>query len=199
MASFVMRGLVSRPTSVPVPHASVPHKRPRLPRPSASAKPTSATCARGSRPNSCAGSHGEPLRGSRYGDSVRRMPDRQPRKPVRTGELWPIDNAWRASVRDELATAGVSIRELARRLQCGRSTLHELFSVEAKHTRSRLVPAIHALLGRPPPVRRPVATPPDTLLRSVTAMWALLGTGDRELVVALVITLVGRSPEPTPR
>jgi hypothetical protein len=91
-----------------------------------------------------------------------------------------------------MARDGISLAELARKIGCGASALTVLFRTQTKQ--SRLVPAIHKELGRPPP--SPVTAPStitasDEVLRKINRYWPLLSKEQRDLVNRIVEQLVG--------
>lgn len=81
--------------------------------------------------------------------------------------------------------AGISPAEMARRIKCKDSALTVLWRPETKQ--SRLVPAIHRELGRPPPS---TVTAHDEILRRINARWPSLSSEQRALVDNLVEQLM---------
>lgn len=68
----------------------------------------------------------------------------------RSGQAFPVDDAWRAAVVDALRVQGLTQGELARRAGCGRTAISNL--VQGVVRQSPLVPDIHAALGWPAPM-----------------------------------------------
>ena len=74
-------------------------------------------------------------------------------KPMsrRNDDTYPITDAWRTQVREELQRRGRgSQNALARQIGCASGTLADVLSDASRF--SHLVPAIHSALGWPPPV-----------------------------------------------
>lgn len=65
------------------------------------------------------------------------------------GAFYPIDAVWKAKVREVMARDGISQTELARRIDAVPGSIILMLKPEA--TQSRLVPAIHKVLGLTPP------------------------------------------------
>jgi lambda repressor-like predicted transcriptional regulator len=98
------------------------------------------------------------------------------------GTHWTVDESWKAGVRADMAKAGISSAELARRIGCSPSALTVLWRPETKE--SRLVPAIHRVLGRSQP--QPVTAAVDDVLRKINRQWPQLTAEGRALVEQLV-------------
>lgn len=102
------------------------------------------------------------------------------------GPSWPVDAEWKKGVRADLAKAGISPSELARRIGCTPGALTVLWRAETGE--SRLVPLIHRELGRPAPT---TVTSHDEILRRINSRWGSLTKEQRALVDGLVEQLVG--------
>lgn len=98
------------------------------------------------------------------------------------GTHWTVDEAWKTGVRADMAKAGISSAELARRIGCSPSALTVLWRPATKE--SRLVPAIHRELGRGAPM--PVPSTTDETLRKINRQWPALSKEGRALVEQLV-------------
>lgn len=88
-----------------------------------------------------------------------------PRRDARLrGHAYPVKRAWQEDVRARLAALGITPKELAQKIGCAQSSLHDALSKpNAKH--SVLVPAIHAALGwdPPPDPQSPPLPSPDAI------------------------------------
>ena len=98
--------------------------------------------------------------------------------------MWPVDEAWKKAVRDDMKREGISQAEMARRIGCKQSALTVLFRAETKQ--SRLVPMIHRELGRSAPS---TVSAPDEVLQRINRQWPALTKEQRTLVDDLVKAL----------
>lgn len=109
-----------------------------------------------------------------------------PRQTRPSGPSWPVDEAWKKSVKADMEKAGILPAEMARRIGCDPSALTNLWKPKTRE--SRLVPAIHRELGRPAPS---TVTATDAILRRINARWSSLSEEQRAIVDALVEQLAG--------
>jgi len=107
------------------------------------------------------------------------------RQPRPSGPSWPVDEAWKRGVQADMKRAGISPAEMARRIGCTPGALTVLWRPRTRE--SRLVPAIHRELGRPPPS---TVTSTDEILRRINARWSSLSKEQRNLVDQLVDQLI---------
>lgn len=106
-----------------------------------------------------------------------------------SGPSWPVDDAWKRGVLAEMAEAGISRSEMARRVGCKPSALTVLFGPET--IQSRLVPAIHRELSRPAPS---IVTASDEVLRRINRKWPSLSKEQRTLIDQMIDQLVATTP-----
>lgn len=67
----------------------------------------------------------------------------------RKGQAYPVDDEWRARVRQRLTEKGLRLSDLARETKMPRSTLSEL--LDGKRRQTTYLPEIHDALGWDPP------------------------------------------------
>jgi hypothetical protein len=112
------------------------------------------------------------------------------RKQTRTrGPGWPISNAWKRETQAEMKRQGITPADMARRIKCAPPALNTLF--QKRTMQSRLVPAIHKVLGRPAPS---TVVPFDERLRRLVDRWWMLTKDQRLLVLGLVEQMVANRP-----
>jgi len=113
-----------------------------------------------------------------------------PRQSRPSGPSWPVDDAWKRGVQADMRKEGISSAEMSRRIGCTPGALTVLWRPETRE--SRLVPAIHRELGRPPPA---MAITADEILRRINARWPSLSKEQRTLVDQLVDQLIASRRE----
>lgn len=94
------------------------------------------------------------------------------------GPDWPIDARWKADVLEEMRRRGLTQADVADRLGVSRPAVSYLLS-STKTWQSKLVPAVHELLGWPPPSS---ASSTDDL-EQIRQLWSEL-TDEQKLLVA---------------
>lgn len=99
------------------------------------------------------------------------------RRPV--GPDWPIDKDWKEAVLDEMRARGWSQAELARHVGVTPASISYLLS-PSKTWQSKLVPAVHAVFGWPPPAS--TVTVGDDDLSTIRQLWSAL-TPEQKLLV----------------
>jgi len=109
-----------------------------------------------------------------------------------TGEMVSVDDAWKDSVRAELAARGWSQADLAGKIPAVKATVSNLLKPidEGGSRQSRLVARIHKLFNwRDGAPQVAVAVAPDDPLRYIERKWPSLGEADRETVRRMVESL----------
>lgn len=93
------------------------------------------------------------------------MAKKKSRSGPRGGYGYPVKGTWQEDVRAQLKRLGLTEKELAKKVGCAQSTMHDtLNNPEARS--SSLVPAIHDAIGwdPPPDPQAPVPLPsPDAI------------------------------------
>lgn len=129
-----------------------------------------------------------PGRGSHKADAARRadtlMAAPRTLKTARTsGVAWPIDDAWKWAVRNELRRLGKRRADLARWLGVPDAAVALMFVQDT----SRLVPMVHELLGWPPPTPVQAGNAAECpRLRTIQAAWPRLTIAQRQRMLELV-------------
>lgn len=99
------------------------------------------------------------------------------RRPV--GPDWPIDKDWKEAVLDEMKARGWTQAEMARHVGVTPASISYLLS-PTKTWQSKLVPAVHAALGWPPPMTTVSVGEDD--LADIRRLWTEL-TREQKLLV----------------
>ena len=100
------------------------------------------------------------------------------------GPSYPIDAVWRASVKKRLAELEMNQSDLARRI--GASTAGVAILMNSRTHQSRLVPAIHRVLGWRPPSTSPESEAVSEDLQRWEKLYHQLDESGRNLVMAMV-------------
>ncbi len=109
----------------------------------------------------------------------------------RSGQAYPIDDAWRRRVRDALARKGMSQADLARAAGCSPATISELLG--GKSHESPLVPDIHEALGWSPPRMAVLSLDQEELL----TYWDKLDPARRARLLERAAALAEDADKPT--
>lgn len=121
------------------------------------------------------------------------------RHTKRRGPAYPVRTQWQEDVKKRLDAIGMTPKDLARKIGCAQSTMHDTLSnSEASH--SSLVPKIHAVLGwdPPPDPQSPPLPSPDAiemghLFDRLPEAWRQKMRDEAELL----LELAGTSATPT--
>jgi hypothetical protein len=93
-----------------------------------------------------------------------------------------VDEAWKSDIKALMAQRGISQAELARRIRCAPASITLLFKPATDQ--SRLVPAIHKVLGLDPPSGATISQRDDAK-RRLDSIWDSLSTADREVLLTV--------------
>jgi transcriptional regulator with XRE-family HTH domain len=96
--------------------------------------------------------------------------------------MWTVDEAWRDDVRALMKRKGISQADIARAAGVKPSAITNLFKPETKQ--SRIVPAVHRVLGLPPPNTTAVSER-DEVRQRLDKIWRELTPAQRELLLEL--------------
>lgn len=96
--------------------------------------------------------------------------------------MWAVDDAWRDDIRALMKRKGISQADLARAASVMPSAITLIFKPETMQ--SRLVPAIHKVLGLPPPTTTVVLERDEARVR-LEKIWRELTPEQRELLLSL--------------
>ena len=105
---------------------------------------------------------------------------RQRRPP---GRYYPVDSAWKDDIKALLEKRGISQAELARRISASPGSIVLLFKPDT--VQSRLVPAIHRVLGLEPPIDATTISERDDAKRRLDRIWNDLSDEDRDALLAI--------------
>lgn len=98
------------------------------------------------------------------------------------GPYFAVDTVWQADIRALLEKRGISQAELARRIGASPGSIVLLFKPST--VQSRLVPAIHKVLGLDAPTTTTISERDDAK-RRLDRIWRDLSTEERELLIAV--------------
>lgn len=99
------------------------------------------------------------------------------------GPFYIVDNVWKSDVQNLLKKRGISQAELARRISASPGSIVLLFKPET--VQSRLVPAIHKVLGLDPPIDGATISQRDDAKRRLDRVWNDLSDEDRSLLLTI--------------
>ena len=99
------------------------------------------------------------------------------------GPFYVVDNVWKAEVQALMEKKGISQAEMARRIGASPGSLVLLFKPAT--VQSRLVPAIHKVLGLDPPVQGATVSQRDDAKRRLDRIWNELEDEDRSVLLAI--------------
>lgn len=105
------------------------------------------------------------------------------RQPRPHGRFYPVDNVWKADIKALLERRDLSQAELARRIGASPGSIVLLFKPET--VQSRLVPAIHRVLGLGPPIDAPTISERDEAKRRLDRIWHEFSEEDRAALLAV--------------
>lgn len=94
-----------------------------------------------------------------------------------------VDNVWKTAIQNLLKKRGISQAELARQIGASPGSIVLLFKPET--VQSRLVPAIHKVLGLDPPIDAATISERDDAKRRLDRIWNELSDEDRAMLLAL--------------
>lgn len=108
--------------------------------------------------------------------------------------MWPIDDAWRERTLARMDSMGYNFLRLATEIGCKPAAISQLFDRGNRNPgkrpkTSRLVPAIHKVLGLPPPS----TTSADISTAFIMENLPRLDEKDRETVRALIASLATKT------
>lgn len=105
------------------------------------------------------------------------------RQPRPRGRYVSVDDVWKADIRALLEKKGVSQAELARRIGASPGSIVLLFKPQT--VQSRLVPAIHKVLGLDPPAEATSIAERDDAKRRLDRIWSDFTPEDRAALLAV--------------
>jgi len=105
------------------------------------------------------------------------------RQPRPRGRFVSVDNVWKADIKALLERRGISQAELARRIGASPGSIVLLFKPET--VQSRLVPAVHKVLGLEPPADATTITERDDAKRRLDRIWNEFNDEDRAALLAV--------------
>lgn len=99
------------------------------------------------------------------------------------GRYVAVDSAWKTQIRAILEKRKISQAELARQIKASPGSIVLLFKPET--VQSRLVPAIHQVLGLDPPEDGTTISQRDEAKRRLDRIWNDLDDEDRNALLAI--------------
>lgn len=99
------------------------------------------------------------------------------------GPFYIVDDVWKSGVKALLEKRGISQAELARRISASPGSIVLLFKPET--VQSRLVPAIHKVLGLDPPIEGATIAQRDDAKRRLDRIWNEFGEDDRAALLSV--------------
>lgn len=106
-----------------------------------------------------------------------------PRQSRPRGRFSPVDAAWKSEVQALLRRRGISQAELARRIGASPGSIVLLFKPDT--VQSRLVLAVHRVLGLEPPADATTISERDDAKRRLDRIWSDFTDEDRAALLAV--------------